>query len=75
MDRLMLRLSEAADLVGISRSMAYEMARRGEWPVVRIGQGRALRIPYAELKLWIDSRIEGGQERPFESGGDGRLAR
>ncbi len=42
-ERQTLTVQEAGDILGISRSTAYEAVRRGELPVIRIG--RRLVIP------------------------------
>ena len=40
-DRLTLSISEAATMLGISRNLAYELARQGELPgVIKLGQKR-----------------------------------
>jgi excisionase family DNA binding protein len=49
--QLLLRVHEAAALLGIGRSKAYELISRGELPHVRIGD--SLRVPRAGLELWI----------------------
>jgi excisionase family DNA binding protein len=36
--RLTITVDEAAKLLGVGRSMAYEAARRGELPIVRMGR-------------------------------------
>jgi excisionase family DNA binding protein len=36
--RLVVTIPEAATLLGISRSFAYELAKRGELPVVHLGR-------------------------------------
>lgn len=41
--RLTMSVHEAADLLGISRALAYEQIQRGELPVIRMG--RRLRVP------------------------------
>lgn len=46
-DVLVLTVEEAAKVLRIGRSAAYEAARRGELPSVRIG--RSLRVPRAAL--------------------------
>ncbi len=51
MEKLLLRVPEAAALVSISRSKGYELVASGEWPVVRIG--RAVRIPVEALRAWV----------------------
>jgi excisionase family DNA binding protein len=44
---LVLTVEQAAQLLGISRGLAYEAARRGELPTIRIG--RRLLVPRARL--------------------------
>ena len=39
-DRLVLTIAEAAEVLGISRAFAYELAARGELPVIRLGRRR-----------------------------------
>jgi len=40
-DRLTLTVTEAAQMLGISRAMAYECVRTGDLPAIRLG-GRIL---------------------------------
>jgi excisionase family DNA binding protein len=42
-----LTVEQAATLLGISRGLAYEAARRGELPTIRLG--RRLLVPRAKL--------------------------
>ncbi len=51
MEKILLKIPEAAELIGLGRSKAYELAATGEWPTVRIG--RAVRIPLAGLREWV----------------------
>jgi excisionase family DNA binding protein len=46
-ERLTISVEDAAHLLGISRGLAYEAARRGELPVIRLG--RRLLVPRARL--------------------------
>ncbi len=46
-ERPTLTVEEAARIVGVSRSSAYEAARTGELPVIRVG--RRVLIPTARL--------------------------
>lgn len=39
-ERLVLTVSQAAVLLGISRAFAYELVARGELPVIRLGRRR-----------------------------------
>jgi excisionase family DNA binding protein len=50
----LLRVKEAAELLSVSRTKMYEMAEKGEVPVVRIGA--AVRIPRKKLLEWIQER-------------------
>lgn len=52
----LLRVEEAAKVLGIGRTKAYEMIAAGELPVVRIR--RAVRVPRKSLDDWISSRTE-----------------
>lgn len=53
-NRLLLKVTEAAELVGLGRSKAYELTRTGVWPTVRIG--KSVRIPYRWLIKWVDEQ-------------------
>ncbi len=56
-NRILLRVPEAADLLGLSRATLYALlAGDSQIPVVRIG--RSVRIPLAGLQQWVDQRTE-----------------
>jgi excisionase family DNA binding protein len=55
----LLRVTEAAQLLALSRTKVYEMAEREEIPVLRIGT--AVRIPRRKLLEWIEAQTIGGQ--------------
>jgi excisionase family DNA binding protein len=48
---MLLRISEVAEALSISRSSAYVLIRTGEIPVVRIG--RSVRVSTYDLQSWI----------------------
>jgi excisionase family DNA binding protein len=48
---LLVRVPEAAELLGVSRAKAYELVASGVIPVVRIG--RATRVPLEALRRWV----------------------
>jgi excisionase family DNA binding protein len=50
--RLTVTVPEAAEILGISRSFAYELIGRGELPVVRFGR-RAV-VPRRALEALLD---------------------
>ncbi len=56
MDKKLLTVSEAADLLGLGRSKAYELVMRGELKSIQIG--RARRIPVTALDEFI-KRVAG----------------
>ncbi len=51
-DRLTLTVEEAARLLGISRSLAYEAVAAGKLPSIRIG--RRVLVPRAALERLLD---------------------
>jgi excisionase family DNA binding protein len=54
MDRLcLLRVNEVAEVLGIGKSLAYELVATGGLPTVRFGKGKAIRVPLDQLKLWM----------------------
>jgi excisionase family DNA binding protein len=53
-ERWCLTVPEAARLLGISRNFAYQLARQGQLPVIKLG--KRLLIPRVGLK----KKLEGG---------------
>jgi excisionase family DNA binding protein len=51
MDRLLLRVGEAAETLGMGRSTVYELIAAGVLPAVKVG--KSLRVPIEQLKAWI----------------------
>lgn len=49
---LLLKIDEAAKMLGLSRSLVYALAADGGIPSQRIG--RAVRIPLADLQRWVE---------------------
>jgi excisionase family DNA binding protein len=54
-ERLMLRVTEAADAIGVSRAKAYELIAAGELPSVRLGG--SVRVPVVALQAWIERKL------------------
>ena len=52
-DRLTLTVAEAAELLGISRGLAYELVGRGELPALRLG--RRLVVPRKALEALVEA--------------------
>lgn len=51
-DPVTVSVTEAARMLGVSRDLAYDLARRGEIPVVRLG--RRMVVPTARLRRLIE---------------------
>jgi excisionase family DNA binding protein len=53
--RVTVSVEEAARLLGLGRSAAYEAARRGELPTRRLG--RRLLVPVPALLEWLGAAL------------------
>lgn len=51
-ERITLTVEEAGERLGISRSLAYELVRRGELPAVRLG--RRIVVPRQAIERVLD---------------------
>jgi excisionase family DNA binding protein len=51
-EKVWLRVPEAAELLGLPRTRAYELIQQGELPAVRIGE-RGIRVNRAELERFL----------------------
>jgi excisionase family DNA binding protein len=58
-ERILLRPREVADLIGVSRTTAYDLINAGQIPSCRIGN--LLRVPAAALRKLIAERVTGGE--------------
>ena len=54
-DRALLRVEEAAEMLGLGRSKTYALVLSGSIPSVRFG--RSVRIPRNRLETWIDEQV------------------
>ena len=54
-----LSIKEAAEWCSIGQVLAYKLARRGDWPTIKIGEGVNARIivPTAALMEWMRDNI------------------
>jgi excisionase family DNA binding protein len=52
-DRITLTVEEAGARLGISRTLAYELVRRGDIPSIRLG--RRVLVPIRALELMVES--------------------
>ena len=56
-ERLLLRPTEVAELIGASKSRVYEMLATNQLPYIEIGNSRTKRVPLAALRHWIEERL------------------
>ena len=61
-ERLTYSVTEVAEMLGISRSMAYESVYRGEIPAVRIG--RRVLVPRHRFAELLELDVDDGVELP-----------
>lgn len=54
MDKLLLRASETAEALGVSRSKVYELIAKEIIPSIRIG--KSVRVPVDALRQWLTSQ-------------------
>lgn len=50
--KLLVRVSEAAELLSVARSKAYVMVQTGELPSVRLG--KSVRVPVSALREYVE---------------------
>ena len=60
-DKLLLRINEAAERLGVSRSAAYTLIQRGEIRTIHIGKSR--RVPAEALTEFV-KRLEADEGIP-----------
>ena len=63
MERLLLKPTEAAEVIGLGRSKTYELISKGLIPSVRIG--KSVRVPVAALRNWVEQQLR-EQDQPQE---------
>ncbi len=61
-ERLLLRISEVSEIIGLAKSKTYQLVKDGSIPSVRIDS--AIRIRPADLKRWLETLPEGGKLKP-----------
>jgi excisionase family DNA binding protein len=49
----LLTVVEAADILGVGRTMAYALIRGNAWPTPIVRVGRLIKIPAAPLRLLV----------------------
>ena len=54
MEKILLKVHEAGEMLGLGRSKIYEMIAAGEIKTIRVG--RAVRVPVASLREWAQAK-------------------
>ena len=60
----LLDVPDAARVIGIGRSLAYELVRRGEWPTAVLRVGRLIKIPSGPLLRLVETGGASGTSEP-----------
>ena len=55
MEKLLLKPKEAAEAVGVGRTLFYRLVKAGLIPSCRVG--KSIRIPVAALRAWADAQV------------------
>lgn len=61
MTKLLLKPSEAAEMLGVGRSKVYAMLASGELPILRVGS--LVRVPTEALRHWVEERTGSSSTR------------
>ncbi len=56
----MVDVPTAARVLGIGRSLAYDLVRTGAWPTPVVRVGKLIRIPTASLQRLLDGQAATG---------------
>ena len=56
MEKLVYNATEMAEILGISRSYAYQLIKQKKVPVIEIGN--KMMVPKKQLQRWIDGELE-----------------
>ncbi len=59
-DKLLLRGTEVAQALNVSRALAYRWMASGILPTIRVPGTRSIRVPKAALDRWIESNTSQG---------------
>lgn len=57
MERLIVSIAEAAQLLGVSDDLVYELTQRGDLPCIRLGRRKV--IPRRAIDVIIERAVEG----------------
>ena len=61
MNQILIRPTEAAEALGISRSRVYELLASGELESITIGRSR--RVPVVAIDRFVESRLQSDEPK------------
>ena len=64
MEQVLVKVPDAARMLGVGRSFAYQLVHDGPLPSARLGE-RVLRVPVAEVHRYIE-RLQQEKEDPTQ---------
>lgn len=54
-NKMTVSVEEMASMLGISRSVAYQLIKEKDFPSIRVGERRVI-IPIKSLERWLEER-------------------
>ena len=57
-NKMTVSVEEMASMLGISRSVAYQLIKEDGFPVIRVSERRLI-IPIKSLEKWLEERAVG----------------
>jgi prophage regulatory protein len=64
MEKLLLRVNETAQLIGLGKSKTYDLIARGELPSIRIG--KCVRVPADKLREWVSAQSTSDEKQNID---------
>lgn len=55
-DKMTVSVEEMASMLGISRSVAYQLTHEQGFPAIRVSERRLI-IPIKSLERWLEERV------------------
>ena len=56
-NKMTVSVEEMAEMLGISRSVAYQLIKEDGFPVIRVSERRLI-IPVKSLEKWLEEKAE-----------------
>lgn len=60
----LIDVTTAATVLGVGRSLAYELIRTGQWPTPVLRMGRLVKIPTAPLLRLLEQPVTASDPQP-----------